>query len=132
MAPYCAIPRDYLREPPLARYGVFAVYAPPHKRGISAILARCHMKTRQMGADTPLCDNISKRYCAIWGGISHWADRFFRERRRHININNLSGDCPVGGGGVSRPGGQGSNVYVLYEEHKEHKHFVRVPGREDR
>ena len=25
------------------------------------------------GCDTPLCDTISKGYCAIWGGISHWA-----------------------------------------------------------
>ena len=30
-----------------------------------------------------------------------------QERKRHININNFSGDCP-GGGGVSRPGGGGS------------------------
>ena len=35
---------------------------------ISAILARYPMKTRQMGCDTPLCDTISKGYCAIWGG----------------------------------------------------------------
>ena len=31
---------------------------PPKKRGISAMLARYHMKTSQMGA-------ISKRYCAV-------------------------------------------------------------------
>ena len=35
--------------------------------------------------------------------------------------------CPVialgEGGGVYRPGGQGSNVYVLCAETKEHKHF---------
>ena len=50
------------------------------------------------------------------------------------------------GGGVSRPGGQGSpdrwpgsKVYVLCAEPKEHKHFRlgdqpedQVPGREDR
>ena len=46
--------------------------------------------------------------------------------------------CPVtawvGGGGVSRPGGQGPNVYVPCAEPKEHKVniFVRVPGRDDR
>ena len=43
----------------------------------------------------------------------------------------LSGDC-LGDGGVSRPGGQGPNVCVLWAEPKEHEHFVRVPGREDR
>ena len=25
--------------------------------------------------DTPLCENISSGYCAIWGGISHWATK---------------------------------------------------------
>ena len=44
----------------------------PLKRGISAILARDPMKTRQMGAIPPLCNIISKGYCAIWGGISQW------------------------------------------------------------
>ena len=39
---------------------------PPHKRGISAILARCPMKTRQNACDTPLCCNtISKGYCTM-------------------------------------------------------------------
>ena len=52
-----------------------------------------------------------------------------QDRRRHININKFFGDCP-GGGGVSRPGGgglptggQGSKVYVLCAEPKEHKRF---------
>ena len=40
---------------------------PPHKRGISAILVRTPLKTRQGACDTPLCDTISKRYCAILG-----------------------------------------------------------------
>ena len=43
---------------------------PPHKRGISAILARHHMKTGQNACDTPLCDTISKGYCATWGWVS--------------------------------------------------------------
>ena len=58
---------------------------PPLKRGISAILARYPMKTRQMGAIPPSCDTISKRYCAIWGGISHWA-----AKQRDESEN----DCP--------------------------------------
>ena len=40
-----------------------------------------------------------------------------------MNINNFSGDGLGEGGGVSRPGDQGSNVYVLCAEPKEHKHF---------
>ena len=103
VAPYCAIPRDYLSDTPLLRAMGFLVtqhgqlgaippppflsvspfenmrsggaIPPPLKRGISAILARYPMKTRQMGCDTPLCDTISKGYCAIWGGISQWASQ---------------------------------------------------------
>ena len=44
-----------------------AIPPPPHKRSISAILGRYHMKARLKGCDAPLCDTISKRYCAIWG-----------------------------------------------------------------
>ena len=50
-----------------------AIPPPPHKRGISAILARYRMKTRQNAWETPLCDIILKGYCTIWRGISHWA-----------------------------------------------------------
>ena len=82
MAPYCAIPRDYLSNTPLLRAMGFLVsqYSqlgaippppflsvsplgehakggcdtpPPLQRGISAILARYPMKTRQMGAIPP-------------------------------------------------------------------------------
>ena len=52
------------------------VRSPPPQKGISAILARYPLKTRQNACDTPLCDTISKRYWAIWGGISHWAAEF--------------------------------------------------------
>ena len=97
VAPYCAIPRDYLSDTPLLRAIGFLVSQhgqlgaippppflsvsplesmrsggaiPPLKRGISAILARYHMRTRQNTCDSPLCDTISKEYCAIWGGVS--------------------------------------------------------------
>ena len=40
---------------------------PPPQRGISEILARYHMKTRQHACETPLCDTISKGHCAIQG-----------------------------------------------------------------
>ena len=42
---------------------------PPHKRGISAILARYHMKTRQMGATFPSAI-LSRRGIARYGGVS--------------------------------------------------------------
>ena len=81
VAPYCAIPRDYLSDTPLLRamgflvsqhgqmgaippppfvsvspFGEHAKWrcdTPPSKGGISAIPVRCPMKTRQMGAIPP-------------------------------------------------------------------------------
>ena len=57
-------------------------------------------------------------------------NRMGQERKRHININKFFRRLPGRGGGVSRPGGgglptggQGSKVYVLCAEPKEHKRF---------
>ena len=54
MAPYCAIPRDYFSDTPLREreHAKWRCDTPPQK-GISAIFARYHMKTRQMGAIPP-------------------------------------------------------------------------------
>ena len=54
----------------------------------------------------------------------------FQERKRHININ-LFGRWPLRWPGVSRPGSQGSKIYVLSSEPKEHKSFCpdTRPGR---
>ena len=83
------------RYPPIARYGVFGVstwpigcdtppflsaypvescevevrYPPPLKRGISAILARYPMKTRQVGAIPPSAI-LSRKGIARYGGVS--------------------------------------------------------------
>ena len=46
---------------------------PPLKRGISAILARYPLKTRQMGAIPPSVILSRKGTAAVWGVISHWA-----------------------------------------------------------
>ena len=121
VAPYRAIPRDYLSDTPRLRAMGFlvsqlAIPPPPflsvsffesmrsggaiprHKRGISAILARYPLKTRQNACDTPLCDTISKGYCAIWGGISHWATESLRFSKTTIFFANFLGR--KGGGGL--------------------------------
>ena len=103
MAPYCAIPRDYLSDTPLLRAMGFVVSQhgqlgaippppflsvsplesirsggaiPPLKRGYLSDTCAIPYENKANGCDTPLCDNISKGYCAIWGGISHWAAKF--------------------------------------------------------
>ena len=84
------------RYPPIARYGVFGVSTwpigcdtpspfserfplgehakwrcdtPPQKGYLSDTCAIPY-ENKANGCDTPLCDTISKGYCAIWGGIS--------------------------------------------------------------
>ena len=100
VAPYCAIPRDYLSDTPLLRamgflvsqHGQLGAIPPPPFLSISPLesmrrggaipptpqgyLSRTRAipyENKANGCDTPLCDTISKGYCAIWGGISHWA-----------------------------------------------------------
>ena len=99
VAPYCAIPRDYLSDTPLLRAMGFLVsqhrqlsaippppflsisplesmrsggaIPPPPKGGISAILARYPMKTRQMGAMPPSAI-LSRKGIARYGGASRF------------------------------------------------------------
>ena len=100
VAPYCAIPRDYLSDTPLLRAMGFLVSQhgqlgaipppdflsvsplesmrsggaiPPPQKGYLSETCAIPYENKANGCDTPLCDTISKGYCAIWGGISHWA-----------------------------------------------------------
>ena len=114
MAPYCAIPRDYLSDTLLAcalwgfwclnmanwvRYpppfperfppGDHAKWRcdppPPHKTGISAILARYPMKTMQNTCDTPLCD-----LCDTASRIGPLSARFYCDLNSDWNITRVS------------------------------------------
>ena len=46
---------------------------PPPQKGYLSDTGAIPYENKANGCDTPLCDTISKGYCAIWGGISHWA-----------------------------------------------------------
>ena len=46
---------------------------PPPQKGYLGDTCAIPFENKANGCDTPLCDTISKGYCAIWGGISHWA-----------------------------------------------------------
>ena len=99
-APSRAIPRDSLSDTPLLRAMGFLVSQhgqlgaippppflsvsqlesirsggaiPPPQKGYLSDTCAIPYENKANGCDTPLCDTISKRYCAIWGGISHWA-----------------------------------------------------------
>ena len=97
VAPYCAIPRNYLSDTPLLGFLVsqdgklgaippplFLSVSPlesmrsggaipPPQKGYLSDTGAIPCENKQNACDTPLCDTISKGYCAIWGGISHWA-----------------------------------------------------------
>ena len=49
---------------------------PPPQKGYLSDTCAIPYENKANGCDTPLCDTISKGYCAIWGGISHWAAKF--------------------------------------------------------
>ena len=101
VAPYCAIPRDYLSDTPLLRAMGFLVsqhgqlgaippspflsvspvesmrsggaIPPSPQKGYLSDIGAIPYENKANGCDTPLCDTISKGYCAIGVGISHWA-----------------------------------------------------------
>ena len=60
------------RFPPWRACKVGVRYPPPPKGYLSDTRATPY-ENKANGCDTPLCDTISEGYCAIWGGISHWA-----------------------------------------------------------
>ena len=102
VAPYCAILRDNLSDTPLAlramgfwclnmatwvRYArpVFVSVStlesmrcggagpPPPRNGYLSDTCAIPHENKAKWVRHPLCDTTSKRYCAICGGISHWA-----------------------------------------------------------
>ena len=92
VAPYCAIPRDYLSDTRLLRAMGFLVsqhgqlgaippppcevevrYPPPPQKEYLSDSGAIPFENKANGCDTPLCDTISKGYCTIWAGISLWA-----------------------------------------------------------
>ena len=120
MAPYCATPRDYLSDTPRAcalwgflvsQHGQLGAIPPPpfslrvppwrafakwrcdtpHKKGYLSDTCAIPYENKANGCDTPLCDTISKRYCAIWGGISHWAAKVVGD----FQGPKYSKDCPI-------------------------------------
>ena len=57
---------------PLGEHAKWRCDTPPQKGYLSDTHAIPY-ENKANGCDTPLCDTISKGYCAIWGGISQWA-----------------------------------------------------------
>ena len=68
----CDTPSPFSEHFPLGEHAKWRCDTPPPKGYLSDTCAIPY-ENKANGCDTPLCDTISKGYCAIWGGISHWA-----------------------------------------------------------
>ena len=53
---------------------------PPPQKGYLSDTGAIPYENKANWCDTPLCDTISKGYCAIGGGISHWAAKAVNAR----------------------------------------------------
>ena len=75
MANWVRYPSPFSERFPLGEHAKWRCDTPPRKGYLSDTSAIPY-ENKANGCDTPLCDTISKGYCAIWGGISHWAAKF--------------------------------------------------------
>ena len=80
---------------------------PPPQKGYLSDTCAIPSENKANGCETPLSDTISKVYCAIWGGISHWAAKLVSDsvkrhlRGRHLSVLNLKFDF-ISDGGCTR------------------------------
>ena len=88
------------RFPPWRACEVEVRYPPPQK-GYLSDTGAIPYENKAKACDTPLCDTISKGYCAIWGGISHWAAKRRPPGRLFSDFFRVSGpearETPVNG-----------------------------------
>ena len=71
----CDTPSPFSERFPLGGHAKLRVryHPPPPQKGYLSDTCVIPYENKANGCDTPLCDTISIGYCAIWGGILHWA-----------------------------------------------------------
>ena len=75
----CDTPSPFSERFPIGEHAKWRCDTPPlSQKGYLSDTCAIPYETKANGCDTPFCDTISKRYCAIWGGISHWAAKVLR------------------------------------------------------
>ena len=77
----CDTPSPFSERFPLGEHAKSRCDTPPPK-GYLSDTGAIPYENKANGCDTPLCDTISEGYCAIWGGISHWAAKPSTERQK--------------------------------------------------
>ena len=78
-------------------------YPPQPKKGYLSDTCAIPFENKANGCDTPLFDTISKGYCAIWGGISHWATKLARQNDYRQEKSKGNGGATTKGNDQSRP-----------------------------
>ena len=68
-------PPRFLSISPIEEHAKWRCDPPPPQKGYLSDTCAIPYENKANGCDTPLCDTISKGYCATWGGISHWATK---------------------------------------------------------
>ena len=63
----CDTPSPFSERSPRGEHAKWRCDTPPLKKGHLSDTYAIPYKNKANGCDTPLCDTISKRYCAIWG-----------------------------------------------------------------
>ena len=88
-----AIPPPFFSEHfPLAEHAKWRCDTPPSQKGHLSDTCAIPNENKAIGRNTPLCDTISKGYCAIWVGISHWASKFKAPVR---DVSHKSENCSI-------------------------------------
>ena len=130
MAPYCAIPRDYLSDtPPIARYGVLvsqhgqlgAIPPPPFserfpigehakwrcdtppQKGYLSDTCAIPYENKAKTCDTPLCDTISKGSCKRYGGVSRTGPHLMAHQMKNLFVFSVF-ECVEGAFGAASGG----------------------------
>ena len=82
-------PPPFLSVSPLGEHAKWGCDTPPLKKGYLSDTRAIPYENKANGCDTPLCDTISKGYCARYGGgISHWAAKV-EERQLELDKQNV-------------------------------------------
>ena len=72
--------------------GVRYPHTPPPQKGYLSDTCAIPYENKANGRDTLPCDTLSKGYCAIWGGISHWAAKWTGSPNK--SIDRIGKNCP--------------------------------------
>ena len=106
----CDIPSPFSERFPLGEHAKWRCDTPSPQKGYLSDTCAIPYENKASGCDTPLCDTISKGYCAIWGGILHWAAKIVID---WLWFQSLSALALVAGQGTGISQGEVRSLKVI-------------------